>query len=465
MRTIQPGARVVIVGAGVAGLHAAHLLRRRGVSDIVVLEGSDRVGGKCHTHDENGVRLELGACFLHNGYHEVRRLLAELCMAPSQPFLAHTVMLDENLRAQRATYDLTMPIALRRYSRLRRRLLDDPGEALRRRPSPSALQVLARPAAAVLEEHGVWASLSTLMRMAYSGQGYGHLEEVSSLYAFLWLQPVFLRGLLMSAMLKPLRALLPPLDRRLRVSHYLPEGYSALIRRLAGSARTIELNAVATAIERPAEGPVRVHWRRGDAERSSEADWLLWTPPLSAASTVFQDPDPIERRWFSEVSSATLVTTAYTDDPIPACQRKDVACGYFVDRLRPAGDGRWVVDRHDGAIWPTESPDAARVRVAFQYARASPDPSTAEATLEQLTKDWRAAGRTQATPLMTERGPLRRVWAYAPRFSAEAVHRGAPWEVLERQGRRRTFWLGASTWFESVEHVLRYNRAVLLPGA
>ena len=41
---------VLIVGSGFAGAAAAQRLAENGVTDIVVLEARDRVGGRVHTH-------------------------------------------------------------------------------------------------------------------------------------------------------------------------------------------------------------------------------------------------------------------------------------------------------------------------------------------------------------------------------------------------------------------------------
>ncbi|CAL9616593.1 protoporphyrinogen oxidase [Streptomyces griseomycini] len=54
------GRRVVVVGAGVAGLAAAHRALERGAR-VTVLEASDRVGGKLLPGEIAGVRVDLGA--------------------------------------------------------------------------------------------------------------------------------------------------------------------------------------------------------------------------------------------------------------------------------------------------------------------------------------------------------------------------------------------------------------------
>ena len=67
-RTVSPSAagRVVIVGAGIAGLAAATALRDMGLHDIVVLEARDRIGGRIWTTQiGDGVPVDLGASWIH----------------------------------------------------------------------------------------------------------------------------------------------------------------------------------------------------------------------------------------------------------------------------------------------------------------------------------------------------------------------------------------------------------------
>lgn len=48
--------KVVVVGAGIAGLRAAAVLQRHGIH-VTVLEGRDRIGGRiCTTRTDKGVR-------------------------------------------------------------------------------------------------------------------------------------------------------------------------------------------------------------------------------------------------------------------------------------------------------------------------------------------------------------------------------------------------------------------------
>jgi monoamine oxidase len=56
--------RVVIVGAGWAGLTLANALRNAGV-DHVLLEGRSRIGGRAHTVDVGGVPIDLGCSWIH----------------------------------------------------------------------------------------------------------------------------------------------------------------------------------------------------------------------------------------------------------------------------------------------------------------------------------------------------------------------------------------------------------------
>jgi polyamine oxidase len=70
-----PVDRVVVVGAGIAGLAAASRLRRAGI-DCVVLEARDRIGGRLHTVELAGTPVDLGGSWIH---HPIGNPLTAFC--------------------------------------------------------------------------------------------------------------------------------------------------------------------------------------------------------------------------------------------------------------------------------------------------------------------------------------------------------------------------------------------------
>jgi monoamine oxidase len=73
-----PARRVVVVGAGFAGLAAADALAGRG-TEVIVFEARDRVGGRVHSRRlENGAVVELGAEFVLPGYDVLCKTAARL---------------------------------------------------------------------------------------------------------------------------------------------------------------------------------------------------------------------------------------------------------------------------------------------------------------------------------------------------------------------------------------------------
>ena len=57
--------RVLILGAGAAGITAAKTLHDQGITDFLVLEGQDYIGGRMKQASLADMKVELGANWIH----------------------------------------------------------------------------------------------------------------------------------------------------------------------------------------------------------------------------------------------------------------------------------------------------------------------------------------------------------------------------------------------------------------
>lgn len=62
----DPDADVLILGAGIAGIAAAKRLQEDGITDFIILEALDRVGGRMRQGEIGGTKIELGANWIHD---------------------------------------------------------------------------------------------------------------------------------------------------------------------------------------------------------------------------------------------------------------------------------------------------------------------------------------------------------------------------------------------------------------
>jgi polyamine oxidase len=72
-----PVERVVVIGAGMAGLTVANALAHAGV-ECLVLEGRDRTGGRLHTADLGGWPIDLGGSWIHSPVGNPMTVFADL---------------------------------------------------------------------------------------------------------------------------------------------------------------------------------------------------------------------------------------------------------------------------------------------------------------------------------------------------------------------------------------------------
>src|SRR5678816_1788839 len=75
---MHASARIAILGAGPAGVSLAWHLHQLQLGAVELFDAGDEVGGQSFTRLVDGVPVELGTCYLTEGYRIVRDIGAEV---------------------------------------------------------------------------------------------------------------------------------------------------------------------------------------------------------------------------------------------------------------------------------------------------------------------------------------------------------------------------------------------------
>ncbi|MEK7857693.1 MAG: protoporphyrinogen oxidase [Elusimicrobiota bacterium] len=314
----EPGAGpVVVLGAGITGLSAAYDLARAGRS-VVVLEASDRIGGKVRTEERDGALFETGPdSFLAAKPHAVE-LIKELGLSDelvgTNP-LAKTIWVYTRgaLRAMPEGLSLILPTKILPFLRsdlmsLKGRLRmglepfaaeGEPGvdesvaSFFRRRLGPEAADLLVAPMLA-----GIFAADAEQLSLQSTFPQFLQMEKQGGLLRAMWAKRrassgaapagfMTLKGGL-SSLIAALAARLPPGSLR------LSEGAVSL-RRLRGG------------------------WQAATAKGVYEAEAVVSALPAWALAETAEDLDPELACVLREIpfASSATVTLAYARKDIP----------------------------------------------------------------------------------------------------------------------------------------------------
>jgi len=80
---------VIVIGGGVSGSYISYLLKTTRNRNSILLESSDRIGGKCKTIEIDGVEVDVGAILVPSYYKRVRKMVSVLglTLTPSPDFV------------------------------------------------------------------------------------------------------------------------------------------------------------------------------------------------------------------------------------------------------------------------------------------------------------------------------------------------------------------------------------------
>lgn len=454
----QPDDRkIVIIGAGIGGVSMAWLLHRRGFKNIKILEAESRIGGKIYSYSDKGIPHELGACYTQPAYHTIHELLSKFGLSQGIDVAGRMVYRDDGQRLPfgedvirqirktmgvfwrslpKKAIGLRILLGLERYKYIHRKTLGEYAGQLPPRPSDYVLKTLSVPFLDWLNNNGLQI-LVPLFRLFQSAQGYGYLETVPAFYGLMWNTP------------EVINIATQQMSGRGQGATLLKTGMTALIETMAKDmgiqvqtemrvCRVLRDDHLYIEAKDNQENIVRI-----------EAEQIIISAPHQQALKWLDRPSQLEQDLFSSLVASTMTTTLQS-----AIQETREKIDSWFDNIVPGRDHRVITQRCTRAFLnpeelAKEGLDQPTERVVYQYGETQVDE---DQVVKMYDEHQRSLGAKNHRVLQRCYWPT-----YFAHWDAKGIMDGNPWILFEMQGHNRTWWIGSSACFESINDVLEYN--------
>ncbi len=460
--------RIAILGAGMAGIHFAHLLKRQGFRNVTVFERSGRIGGKVHTVEHEGIPHELGLCIYTEEYQDFLSLAAEYGFTRAVPLRDRVVRTADGRdvpagdwiveevrpslpwlwrRLGRLGVYLSVRRAALRYYQLHRRLFGESMEGgLVRNPGREALAQCRGNFRDFLVAHRLGVLLP-LFRLIHTLIGYGYLETVPALYGLMWCTPPLVQGFLQGQKSSII-------NRGMAAFSYtFACGIGGLWTEMTRRDQLdVRLNQEVRVVRRDSNIVLLV---RNPASRSPqpqqlEFDHLVIAFPARKALALLP-ATPEEQEVFGRLRCSTYAITLYESQAQEAVH----AGTYWPEGLQATAPFsvnclRYTKGSLDGPPY-RHVPQMRRVCVAYQYGEEPRD----DTRIARLFEERMAQIGARDVKILT-----RELFEYFWRYEQEDIDTGLPWRAQDLQGLNRTYYIGSSLCFESGRHVILHNLQV-----
>jgi len=440
--------RIAVLGAGPAGLTAAHYLQKAGFESVTLFEKRSDVGGKCCTaFDGQGLAYDMGAIELTSDYVNVLELVDELDLEMTS--VADPMGIDPATGIQSPFSKIVFSgvsladllVAVPRYYEALAQYEPNLGDPGFRNIPPE----LCMPFATWLDRNGMGALKNGLL-MPLTCYGYGALSHIPAPYALKYIDSRNFTIALEDAAIDGLDSLLPAKWRiepgwPKRLTKGFGNFAAELAKKLAAGGATIHTGVTVSSIER---GPaVKITFSNGGGAATTQVfDVLIVAIPqllgsLSAVLSLSSDESDL----FGNVVVNHYATTRCRIDNLD------------YELLLEVMSGNGVVDPRDR--YPAQILKAwknSNICVAYTAASA---PITAEEVNENLAKNIAQIKMTLTEIIET------RVWDYFPHVGSEALAAGFYDRLDNIQGDQHTYWAGGLMNFELVENSTAWSLSLV----
>lgn len=520
----RQGDSVIIVGAGAAGVHMASVLQERGINTII-LEKSGRVGGKCFTVVHGNTPHEMGAVFLNPEFHLPKKLLNKYGLGaaivpPGGPnggievYTGHTAAhkaqhfnkfhdyMMAGIEEEWAGRDFMVipnkisqaPFlkAIRRYQEKHQELFGQYYGTLPPRPTNLVWEKELNMTFLEWIKRNDLEAMIPLLEFGVSAQGYGYLDTLPAFYGLMWFT-ADLAHAYVEVQRDPSNT-----EPWLQM---VKGGWSRLFENIVEQDQLdVKFNHEVKKIDRTenevvVSGSCKVDDK--DVDFEFKGTHVMIACPFVPIKDAFTHLTDVEADMIKNLIPFSLTTTLYECDPLEGHEKPIV---FKPDNLSPHNKDRVageIFAEHWSAkcVYPDEEPPFEcptppsignpflsksadklkghpyfpnkQIRVAYQFLDvgegreddqwlAGPMKDTlGEDLKEKLAKTVEANGATDVNVVTQFH------WDHFFHYNQENLVKGHLWNTLACQGDKRTFYIGASAVFDSVNDVLNYNQTII----
>ena len=351
------------------------------------------------------------------------------------------------------------------YTDIHRRLLGACTSFLVPRPKDAVLKELECSIEEFLDRNDLRA-LKPIFFLLFTTQGFGYLNNTSSLYGLLWVTPARLASMIerlkvrKSLSQEPGQTQQRPADGDHPVT-ILVKGFQPLWKAMVERLHIqVVGDAAITRIDR-SNGKVKIGFHqhhRPEKTLEETFDFLVIAAPIQNILPVL-DVKEDERLVFSKVHTSSVVSTL-VDFKLSNVEESPGIDNWF---------GNVHPDR-ELEVWSTRSShrllqdtsfrvnvDDEHLRTAVSYQYAS----------HPLTKDVAALAEARLDSHLKQLGAQtitmvnQQAWSHFPHYSTADMSGGVLWDVLEMQGRHRTWYTGGWVCFDALNAIVSYNRMLV----
>lgn len=424
--------RVVVIGAGAAGLSAAMRLKERGFRDVTVLEKEPNVGGKCKSFRHGDQVYDLGANLTTPRYGSIRGLAERMGMTLRKVPDRRIVTIGSEQFESLADANLVERLVVRGGASLYARLRHLTG--IDRSGYPGLRDGVEQPFDSWLQKHGL-GMFRELFEVLFVAYGYGQMGELPAAYALKFFDRIHIQA-----------SVDVVLGKDVPFTMDFAEGFQELWERVDKSFEIDTLRSATVHTVRRSPRGVEVDYTHDGVRKTERFDKLILACPLQD-TPAFLDVSPTEERLFRQIR-----TTEYYVTVARVRNVADIST-YVYPYARRFSPGQPTVFYPPVPSGGGADPDDG-IFVFYAYGGPGVDVDVVRRNIETALASKELGGHVEEF-LHTER------WHYFPHVDVTSMQGGFYDDIEALQGEFHTWYTGELLAFTLVELISDYSRQLV----